>query len=188
MTSLAAGILIGGKGARLGGVAKGLLPGRNDVPIVLQLAREITQAAPRAQVFLLGTHPAYAHLPLPTLADAKADVGPIGGLRALLGTPSEEVILLGCDMPFVSAPLLRRLLDAPCRTAVTAKSACGHFEPLFSRFNVRATLPVVDRLMNEQRHSLQAVLAAVGAEALALAPSELAELRDWDTPEDIRAG
>lgn len=188
MTPLAVGILVGGQGSRLGGVAKGLLPGRNQVPIIEQLLAELDAAIPQAPVYLLGSKPEYAHLHLPYLTDSPSNVGPLGGLNALLQTSAAEVVLLGCDMPFVTRELIGRLLAAPCLTAVATKADAVHFEPLFSRFNVRATLPVVQRLLSQCRYSLQGVLTELHADVLAIDPHEAAQLRDWDTPEDVELG
>lgn len=188
MTVLAVGILVGGEGSRLGGVAKGLLPTRRDVPIIEQLVTEIGRASPHATVYLLGSRPEYAHFGLTQIEDTPSGIGPLGGLSALLRTESDEVALLGCDMPYITAPLLRRLLSAPCATAVATKSGSHHFEPMFSRFNVRAALPVVEALIAQRRHSLQAVLVELAAEVLQLTPEEAAQLRDWDTPEDVASG
>lgn len=186
--TLAVGILVGGRGSRLGGVAKGLLPGKDQIPIIEHLLAEIDAASPDARVYLLGSKPEYAHLHLPQLQDKPENVGPLGGLNALLHTGADEVVLLGCDMPFVTRKLLRRLLAAPCRAAVAAKADAVHFEPLFSRFNVHATLPVVERLLSHHRYSVQGVLMELGPDVLTIAPEEAAQLRDWDTPEDIVAG
>lgn len=182
------GILVGGKGSRLGGVAKGLLPTPSHVSIIEHLLAEIDTAAPEASVFLLGSRPEYAHLKVPVLEDQPSNIGPLGGLGALLRTASDEVVLLGCDMPFISAALLRRLLSPACKTAIATKSDGEHFEPLFARFNLPATVPVVERRIAQGCYSLQGVLVELGAETLPLTQNEAAQLRDWDTPEDMVAG
>jgi molybdenum cofactor guanylyltransferase len=185
---LVVGILVGGKGSRLGGVAKGMLLGPDRVPLIERLLSEVRSAAPNAEIYLLGSRPEYAHLPVHNLTDTPAEIGPLGGLRALLLTGAEEAVLLGCDMPFVSARLLTRLLSSTCDTAISAQFEAKYFEPLFSRFNVAQALPVVDELIAQKRYSLQGLLLSLDARGLYVSPEEAAQLRDWDTPEDVMAG
>jgi molybdopterin-guanine dinucleotide biosynthesis protein A len=43
--------------------------------------------------------------------DRTASAGPLGGIyTALLEAPTDQVLVLACDMPFVTAPFLRRLM------------------------------------------------------------------------------
>jgi len=48
---------------------------------------------------------------VPVIADRIAGAGSLGGLyTALLEAPTEQVLLITCDMPFLTRPLLARLL------------------------------------------------------------------------------
>ena len=46
------------------------------------------------------------------LADRIAGVGALGGLyTALMDAPTEQVLVIGCDMPFLTAPFLTYLME-----------------------------------------------------------------------------
>jgi molybdopterin-guanine dinucleotide biosynthesis protein A len=140
VTDLGIGILVGGQGSRLGGVAKGLLPLPNGKRVLDQLLDECRRAAPNADLYLLGSRAEYTDVGLPLLPDAPAGVGPIGGLRRLLGTAHAEVLLLGCDQPFLSAALLTRLLAAPIVTAAAlTRGAPPRWERKWRRTSPQAT-------------------------------------------------
>lgn len=187
MTSLSIGILVGGQAQRLGGVAKGLLPTRDGRTVLERLLQEIREAAPEAAVVLLGDRPEYANLELPILPDCPPGIGPLGGLRALLHNVSEEVVLLGGDMPYLQAGTLKRLLSLSCSTAVSVKTGRpARWNPMFSRYNTAATVPVVDAQLARGRYGLYALLDALQASCLPLSEHEERSLRDWDTPADLK--
>src|SRR5690242_7458214 len=102
------GLFIGGKGSRMGGAAKGLLRTNGGGPTLLEhLVSEFASACPMATLALVGERDEYVALGLPMLADATQDVGPIGGLHALLldadARGANQVIALACDLPYLKA-------------------------------------------------------------------------------------
>ena len=178
MRALRVGIFVGGQGRRMGGVAKGLLEHEGETLVGRWLK---TCAACEAEAVLVGDHPAYRALGLPTLVDAHVP-GPLGGLLALLeSAATHRVVAVACDMPFVSAALLTRLLEAPLAPIVAARSG-DRWEPFFARYEVAAILPLARGLAASPRHALQPLFTA--ATELVLSPGERLQLRDWDTPAD----
>lgn len=107
------GLFVGGQARRMGRVAKGLLPAPDTgEPLVIRLRQKAESLGLRC--VLVGEAPAYAGLGLPMLADDPPGIGPLGGLRALLGAAAgAPVLALACDLPFVSRELLG-LLAAFC--------------------------------------------------------------------------
>lgn len=186
MTDLGIGILVGGQGSRLGGAAKGLLPLPNGQRVLDRLLDECRHAAPAASVYLLGSRAEYVDLGLPLLADDPAGVGPIGGLRRLLRTPHAEVLLLGCDQPYLSAALLTRLLAAPVVTAAAlTRGAPPRWEPMVSRFvTARAATEVATHLASGNL-GLYTLLDRVNATSVYVSDLEAQQLDDWDTPDDV---
>jgi molybdopterin-guanine dinucleotide biosynthesis protein A len=185
------GIFVGGRGARMGYVPKGLLHGPHGATLVERLLKECELAVPGAARVLVGDAAAYTSLGLPSLPDEPPGIGPLGGLRALLQQAARAgeraVIALACDMPFVSAHLLRRLsLEQPEATAFAPRQG-ERWEPLCARYDVSAQAAVEAALAAGER-SLQKVFARVGDGALSLAlrQDEVGELRDWDEPADLR--
>jgi molybdopterin-guanine dinucleotide biosynthesis protein A len=181
-----AGIFVGGRASRMGGIAKGLLAAPGGDPIVVRTRRLVASIG--GTCVLVGAHPAYAGLGLPLLADDPAAEGPLAALLALLSHAGDRrALALACDMPFLSAELLTRLAreqpDAPVLAPRRAAAEKGRdvWEPLFARYDARAVLPIARELAARGTRSLQVLLDAAGTEPLCLRPEEVAELEDWDT-------
>lgn len=169
------GIFIGGRGTRMGGVAKGLLEAPEGGSLVQRWATLFRALS--IEPVLVGEHEAYANLELPKIADAVKDIGPLGGLLSLL--TRGPAIAVACDMPFVSERLLAKLASFPSDRPIVAPKRDGRWEPLFARYDAGA-LATARSNASAGRHSLQALLDAAGAEELPLDPSEAAQLEDWD--------
>jgi molybdenum cofactor guanylyltransferase len=121
-------VLAGGRGLRLGGVAKGLIrlaSGETVVERLLSLAK--------GPSFVSTNDPqAYERLDVPLVADVVADKGAPGGVVSGLAVAlTEWVTIVACDMPFVDEAMLAALhvrrhkgVDAICFTRE------GRLEPL----------------------------------------------------------
>jgi molybdopterin-guanine dinucleotide biosynthesis protein A len=177
------GILVGGRGLRMGGFAKGLLPAPSGETLVARWRRLFAELG--WMCVFVGQHEAYAGIEIEWIADDPPGIGPIGGLAALLARAGEgRAIAVACDMPFVSGELLAKLASHPSRATVLAPRRGDLWDPLFARYDAPRVLPVAQMRARGQQHSLQGLLDEVGAEALPLEEREWAELRDWDRPED----
>jgi len=159
-------VVAGGRGERLGGVAKGLLEveGRTVVERLVALA----PALGLAEVLLVANEPApYARYGLRTVADVVEGKGAPGGVHAaLVGARTEWVLAVACDMPFVSPEAVRVLLETrgPEVDAVCFEAA-GRPEPLLAVY--RAAL--ADRwgeVLEKEDPSLRALLARCRARLL----------------------
>ncbi|MCC6900752.1 MAG: molybdenum cofactor guanylyltransferase [Polyangiaceae bacterium] len=188
MSAPLVGIFVGGKGRRMGGVAKGLLtaPG-GDETLVARLVRVVREAYGDVDLVLVGSAEAYAAHALPSLSDDPPGVGPIGGLAALLAEGRRRgapfVVTLACDLPYVSAALLTRLrAHAPGASAVAARQGT-RWQPLCARFDPNAAHPVAQALAAAGTRSLQPVLDQLSCIELPLDTDQ--DLRDWDEPGDV---
>lgn len=158
----------------MGGVAKGLLKTDTGETLVDRWIKLFRDAS--LEPILVGAHEAYASVPIPRIDDAVPNIGPLGGLIALLERgPS---IAVACDMPFVSGALLERLRDFPSAKSIVAPKRGGRWEPLFARYDPSA-LAVARANAASGTHSLQALLDAL-ADEMPLSKEEEAELEDWD--------
>jgi molybdopterin-guanine dinucleotide biosynthesis protein A len=188
-TSLVIGIFVGGRGSRLGGVAKGNLGLGGGETVLERLVTRARDALPATPIVLVGAASAYESLGLPALADDPPGIGPLGGLRALLAQASADgrthALALACDLPYLEAPLIARLgVDAPDADFLAPREG-ELWETLVARY-ATAVLPVVDDTIAAGERALQRVAQRLGDRAveLTLGTRERAELRDWDTPED----
>jgi len=179
-----AGILVGGHARRMGGIAKGLLQPAVGGPTIVERTHTLLRDA-GLDVVLLGEAGAYESLAMPAVGDDPLGHGPIGGLRALLRhAGGGDVLLTACDMPHLTAALIERLLSADARTV--APRVDGRWIATCARYGAEC-LAVIDSRLARGWRSLHGVLDAAGAVELALAADDMRALRDWDTPEDVRA-
>ena len=180
-----AGIFVGGRGLRMGGVAKGLLRGHDGTPLVLR-AQRLFLAAGLTPV-LVGTHEAYAGLGIAQLADDPSTTGPLAGILALLERGGG--LAVACDMPAFTAEAVDRLCAAPPAEIVAPRHVARDlgrvvWEPLFARY-AGTVLPLARRFAERGERKLQRLLDEVGATPLPLTASEERWLTDWDVPVDM---
>jgi molybdenum cofactor guanylyltransferase len=144
----AAAIMAGGKATRMGGRPKSFLvvEGRRIVDRQLELLR------PRHdEIFLVANDVArYAPLGLPVHPDVVEGAGPLAGiLAAVLAARAERVIVLACDMPFVTAEALDLLEEGDEDVVVPVVG--GRPEPLLARYSRACAAPIRARLEAGER-------------------------------------
>jgi len=210
---VAAAILAGGGGTRIGGgVVKGQLvvDGQRIIDRQLAVLRPLF-----AEVLIAANDPApWADLGLRVVpdrpaggapADGRGDrksIGPIAGLDAILAVvpPTiDAVVCVAGDMPFLSAALLAHLRDAAPTAVALVPRVAGHAEPLLARY-ARALAPVAADQITAGRYAMVDLLARLGAGVIWIDELELraldpelrsivnintsAELAAYDTPQN----
>lgn len=189
------GIFVGGKGSRMGGVAKGLLraPGGETTLIertAALVSRHLYNDPTDGEVVLVGEHPAYAAKPWRSLPDHPPGIGPLGGLIALLEEAArldQHALAIACDLPYLTGGIIERIASERASAVALAPKFEGWWQPLFARYQPEVVLDVARQVERGGRRSLQAVLSDLGpaAEVFELAPDLQDLLDDWDTPEDM---
>ncbi|MBX6363724.1 MAG: molybdenum cofactor guanylyltransferase [Gemmatimonadetes bacterium] len=151
-------ILAGGQNRRYGG-HKALAAVAGE-PIVERVRRALGAVLP--ELVLIANEPAiYAGVGLPMRADLRPGAGVLGGiLTALhwareLGRPG--VVAVACDMPFLSPPLLRLLVEeaacAPMADVVAPASGNRRgVEPLCAFYGTGCIGPIEAELARGERH------------------------------------
>jgi molybdopterin-guanine dinucleotide biosynthesis protein A len=159
--------------------------------LVERLVRVIDEAGLFEPPYLVGKRSEYADLGLSFVRDARSDSGPLAGIVGLLAQAQQQgaagAIVVACDLPYVTHSLVRRLIEEPDATPIVCPRVDDRFQPLFGRYRVDV-LPSFGQALDEGRLSLQPLLRAHGAYVPLLDENELAQLRDWDTPEDAGEG
>jgi molybdopterin-guanine dinucleotide biosynthesis protein A len=185
---ISAAILAGGRATRLEGADKAALVVGGVRIIDRQLA---ALRAVAADVRIVTNDPSrYRGLGLPIAPDAVAGAGPIGGLyTALLEARYDRVLVLACDMPFVPAAFLQRLVveSTPEEIdAVVPRGARG-LEPLCALYRTRLSGHVRSQIDRGELR-LTALLAGLRVRELggeALAPYDDGTLfENVNTPHD----
>jgi molybdopterin-guanine dinucleotide biosynthesis protein A len=183
------GLFVGGRGTRMGGVAKGNLELEPGLRVIERLVLECRRALPEAPLVLVGAADAYADLGLRVVHDEPPGVGPLGGLCALLrhaaASGHTAALALACDLPFLDAGLIERLAREAPGAQFLAPRAGELWHTLSARYAV-AALASVEATLAAGERALQRAVARLGdaAQELVIDPAEARKLRDWDTPED----
>lgn len=185
-------VLAGGRSRRFGGPkALATLAG---VPLVARAATAVAAATPRA-VVITGDPATARAAKCPARPDRVPGMGPLGGLLTALEWASElgdvGVLLVGVDMPFLDAGVLRRLLEN-CRPPATVPIGDDglHMQPLCAWYAVDVLPVVLDRVATG-RLQLRDLLSEVGAHripetAVAGARPRSLVFMNVNTREDLR--
>jgi molybdopterin-guanine dinucleotide biosynthesis protein A len=147
-------VLAGGQSSRYGS-DKAFLP-LQGLPLV---ARTVHKLAPLSDDLIVVTNdPAlYAPLALPVrlVPDDKPGQGALMGLfSGLKAARHAHALVVACDMPFLSLPLLRYLLSLAEGFDVVIPRVDGFLEPLHAVYG-RSCLPLMARLLDQGQHQIR---------------------------------
>lgn len=159
---LAAVILAGGEGRRIGGAKPmRLLGGERLIDRAGALAAqwsEIVAVAVRDPEQVVGTS-------LPCITDDPDFAGPLAGLAAALrfgaAKGCEFVLTVPADMPFLPSDLGERLVDRLGTAGASIAGSAGHLHPVCGLWRVSA-LEQLDDYVASGRRSLRGFAEAVG--------------------------
>lgn len=165
-------ILAGGASSRFGAPkALAEVGGRR----IIDRVREVVAVAVRDVVLIANEPAVFSDVDLPTRPDRITGMGPLAGFETALRWAMEMrrpgALVVACDMPFVSAPLLREIVrrtTAGDADAVVPESAGRRgMEPLCAWYSVRC-LDAVERALGSGERSLVALVGSVRAERITL--------------------
>lgn len=177
-----AAILAGGRGKRLGGVAKGLVQVGGE-PIVARQLRALAPFVAEPLLVVAGDPGPYAGFAARIVADLHPGAGPLAGLEAALqASDADALLLFACDLPFLDAALITALRDAPPAEAVVARLD-GKAQPLAARYG-RAILPRVQRRLSRDKLRLLDLVAELDPQWLDF-PAGTRALFNVNTPADL---
>ena len=180
---ISAAILAGGRARRFDGADKASLPIGDARIIDRQLA---ALSAVTGDVRIVGDPARYSGLGVRVIVDAIPDAGPLGGLySALLDASHDRVLVLACDLPFVTAALLQRLVVESGTgeevDAVVPRSARG-LEPLCAVYSRRCAAAARLRI---ERGTLQVAGLLDDVRVRVLEPDALAQYDDGALFENV---
>jgi len=182
--SVSAAILAGGRARRLGGADKARLAIGGARIIDRQLAA-LAAVADDIRI-VANDRERYAGLGLRVIADVVPEAGPLGGLySALLDATHDRMLILACDLPFVTPALLQRLVEESGTgeeiDAVVPRSARG-LEPLCALYFRRCAGRVLARI---ERGELAVGGLAADLRVHELGPEALAPYDDGSLFENV---
>jgi len=151
------GYVLTGGGSRRMGEDKALLP-LGGQPLALRMAGVVRQVC--GNVTLVGERQKYASLGCEVVADELSGNGPLGGIHAALAhSDAAWNLIAGCDMPFLTADFLGRLLAIAWEAdadAVVPESPPSGYEPLCAVY-ARRCLPVVEDALRQGQRKVAGV-------------------------------
>jgi molybdenum cofactor guanylyltransferase len=166
-------ILAGGASRRFGAV-KGLAAVAG-IPLVERVRSAVAAAV--TDPVIITQLPELAALPgLPSRADVTAGAGPLAGIEAALEWAAERglpgALCVACDMPFLSAPLLREIaregMERGAPALVPESASRAGFEPLCAWYAL-AALPLVRAALEAGERKLSRAVEGLNAARLPLA-------------------
>lgn len=179
-------ILAGGRGQRMGGRDKGLVPWRGE-PLVAHVQRAVRALSDDLVISCNRNQAAYAIYADQLVTDAEADFpGPLAGVISGLSAARHEwVVVLACDAPRIDRALvedLLRLAEAHDSAAMVRQG--GYWQPMFSVLP-RRVLPLLEHAWQAGERSLQKALLQANVQGLACAGDD-ARLSNFNSPDLLR--
>jgi molybdopterin-guanine dinucleotide biosynthesis protein A len=140
-----AAILAGGRATRFGGRDKSGLVVHGESILRRQL-RELAQVA--GDVLIVGRHPDRETTGTARVVDDHVPgCGPLGGLHtALTESVGAALVILACDMPYVTAPLLSHLLTLTSEADIVVPRTARGYHPLCAAYTRACLAPATRRL------------------------------------------
>jgi molybdopterin-guanine dinucleotide biosynthesis protein A len=171
-------VLAGGPGRRLGRPKADVRLGE-----LTLVERAVATLRARCREVVVVSRPGVALPPLdvPVVFDRPGPDAPLVAVATGLGAlDGDEVVVLGCDLPFADG-LIDELLEAPAGIAVVGTDR-GRPQPLCARYPRRRTLEACERLLAVDALPVRGLLDAVGALGVEASGHQLLNV---NTPEDL---
>ena len=183
-----AAILAGGEGRRLGGIDKSaiVIEGRSILERQLSLLRPLTPHL----LLVAGNGSRVPVSDIPSVIDHIAGAGALGGLyTALMEAPTEQVLVIGCDMPFLTAPFVEHLVELGRHADVAVPADAAGRHPLCASYTRRIAPTLKARIERGELRILDALdgmnVREVGSAELAPFNRDGRLLLNINTPEDL---
>src|SRR5512139_675349 len=164
-----AAILAGGRARRLGGRDKSriVIGGRT----ILARQLDVLQRLVPRTVIVANAPDSFADAGVPVLTDAVPGSGSLGGIYTALADAPGPVLVLACDMPFVTAPFLARVIEAGQEADIAIPRGRDGYQPLCASYAPACAGPLLRRI--EQR-ALKVVDLLADVRVRELGPDDIA--------------
>lgn len=144
-------ILAGGKSSRMG-TDKGLILFKGK-PLIEKVIEQLQPLFKK--IIIVSNNPEYEKFGLEVIQDLIKDIGPAGGIyTALKHTKSDGILVVGCDMPFITNEAVQAILGNSVNQQITLFLNQGKIQPLFG-FYPRTCLQKWEQLIERGMIKLQ---------------------------------
>jgi molybdopterin-guanine dinucleotide biosynthesis protein A len=188
MNDVAGFVTAGGKSSRMGTDKAWLeLAGRPIIEHVIAALKPVTTS-----IAIVANDPEYARLGFSVFKDSRTGVGPLEAIRtALTHSSTPRLLLVGCDLPFVTPELFKFLLNVGDNCdAVVPISDQGRLEPLCASYR-RSALGAVEDLISSGERKVSPLFDLIPTrfvrfEELRHLPGAASFFTNVNTPEDYQ--
>ena len=136
-------IQAGGRSSRIGR-NKCLIP-LGGIPLIEHVLNRVRNLGD--EIIITSNQPEQLHyLGLPIIPDERPGAGSLEGLHTALKSASGDIVLvLACDLPFLSCALLQRQISLAKAADIIVPRKDGFFEPLHAVYRKESCLPALQR-------------------------------------------
>ncbi len=126
-------ILSGGKSSRMGGNKSLLKIGEMTI---IERVRDLMQSLFK-EVILITNDPAdYKFLNIPIFEDLFKHKGPLAGIHSgLTHSSTENNFIISCDLPFITAEMIKYIVDYKTEKLITVAKANGYIQQLAGKYS-----------------------------------------------------
>jgi len=154
-------ILAGGKATRLGGINKALIEIEGDT-IISKIHRALGPICNEVIIISNQAQTDY-RISAKIYPDIIENCGPLGGIHsALLHSSNEIVLVVSCDMPFISSNIANLLFDAYIKNQPKVDAVIptlnGFNEPLLAIYSKRLSTKISEILSDRKGHRITDLL------------------------------
>jgi molybdopterin-guanine dinucleotide biosynthesis protein A len=139
-----AAILAGGQARRLGGRDKCrlVIDGRTILDRQLHVLHSVADRV----VIVANDVARFLGLGVAVFDDLVSGAGALGGIYTALAIANEPVLVVACDMPYLTAPFLTRVMEAAQDADVAVPRAADGYHPLCACYTQACAGPIRQRL------------------------------------------
>ena len=162
-------VLAGGRSSRMGRDKASIVRGGRTL-----LERAVDLLRPHmGSLLVVGDPLRHRVADVPVIADDAPGQGPLGGIvTALRHAPHDQLFVLACDMPGITAHFVQRLMAAMQHADDAVVAQCdGELEPLAGVYR-RRCLPVFEAQLHAGRRKMADALAQVRTRYVQVCPGE----------------
>ncbi|HEX9676981.1 MAG TPA: molybdenum cofactor guanylyltransferase [Anaerolineales bacterium] len=185
---LTVAVQAGGRSSRMGS-DKALLR-LDGIPLIERLLQRVSGLG--EEILITTNRPQdYQYLGLRMASDPEPGAGALHGLRtALEAARGQTVLVLACDMPFVSRPLLEHMLQLAEAADLVVPRRGGEYEPLHAVYS-KGCLPALEAALQRGERRMisffpSLYLHTVEQEEIDRLDPEGLSFFNVNTPEDLR--
>jgi molybdopterin-guanine dinucleotide biosynthesis protein A len=186
-------ILAGGRARRLGGLNKaGLILHPSGASILDRQLTRLSRVVDRT-IIIANDAEKFIGTGVPVIADLVSDGGALGALyTAIHSAQTDRTLVVACDMPFLSEPLLAHLVDVGSAADIAIPRTRRGYEPLCATYS-RQSAVELHRLIADKRLRLSDVARIPGLKVREVGQDELTRFGpeevlffNLNTPDDYR--